>query len=408
MKLIKKLSALIICAAMALSLCSCGEVTIPDEDGWVATWASAQLVAGANETPYNPPIKENTVRQQIRVNIGGDKIRLTLSNEYGDIPAQLESVHIAHLVEAGENAIDTSTDTALTFNGGSESVDIPKGETVTSDETAFDFEALDDLAITIKFGKYAGSAPTSHTGARCSTWIISGDHVTDESFTAEETMTSWYFISELDVWAEAGAKALVLFGDSITDGYGANPNLFQRWSDEMNRLFRDDPDYDRVTVINEGIGGNSIFGGLGTAAKDRFDRDVLNIAGARYVIILIGINDIGYANEDISESMIDEYKVMIDKCHEKGIKIYAGTILPVGGNDYYSDLHEDIRTKVNEWLVGKGKFDGVIDFAAEMADPSDPTRLKAEYSLDNLHPNPVGYQHMGEYAYDRLKEIWGE
>lgn len=408
MSLIKKLLAAIVAAAITLSLCSCGEVVIPDEDGWVATWASAQLAAGADETPYDPPLKENTVRQQIRVNIGGEKIRLTLSNEYGGVPAQLESVHIAHLNEAGENAIDTSTDTAITFNGGSESVEIPVGETVVSDEIDFDFEALDDLAITIKCGKYAGSTPTSHTGARCSTWIISGDHVSDESFVAEETMTSWYFISELDVWAEAGAKALVLFGDSITDGYGANANQFQRWSDELNRLFRDDPDYDRVTVINEGIGGNAVFGGLGTAAKDRFDRDVLNIAGVRYVVVLIGINDIGYANEDISSQITDEYEVMIEKCHEKGIKIYAATITPVNGNGYYSELHDDIRRKVNDWILNKGKFDGVIDFAAEMADPNDDSYLNPEYSLDNLHPNPAGYKHMGEFAYARLTEIWGE
>lgn len=407
----KKLLSLLIALALVFSLTACGEkeVVIPDEDGWVATWAAAQLVAGANENPVNPPLKENTVRQQIRVNVGGDKIRLTLSNEYGDIPAQFESVHIAHLVTAGENAIDTSTDTVVTFNGGETSVEIPSGQTATSDEIDFSFEALDDLSVTIKLGKFAGSSTTSHTGARCSTWIITGDHVTDESFVSEETMTSWYFISELDVWAKAGTGALVLFGDSITDGYGTTTNQFERWSDEMNRLFRANPEYNDITVINEGIGGNSIFGGLGTAAKTRFERDVLNIAGVRYVIILIGINDIGYANEDISESMIDEYEVMIDACHERGIKVYAGTILPVNGNGYYSDLHEDIRLAVNSWMTSKyADFDGVIDFAAEMSNPDDTSYMLPEYSLDNLHPNPTGYKHMGEFAYNRLLEIWAE
>ena len=406
--MIKKFTALILALVLTLALSGCGEVTIPDEEGWVATWASAQLVAGTNEFPMNPPLKENTCRQQIRVNIGGDKIRLTLSNEYGELPAMFDSVHIAHLVNAGENAIDLSTDTVVTF-GGKESFQIEAGQTMTSDEIDFSFGALDDLAITLKCGKYAGSSATSHTGARCSTWLISGDHVLDESFVAEETMTSWYFISELDTWAEAGTKSVVLFGDSITDGYGSNTNQFERWSDEMNRLFRADPNYSNICVINEGIGGNSIFGGLGTAAKDRFDRDVLNIAGVRYVVLLIGINDIGYASDDISNSMIDEYKVMIDKCHEKGIKVYAGTILPIGGNDYYSELHDKIRNNVNDWIRSKkADFDGVIDFDELMRSSDDPSTMNPEYSLDNLHPNPVGYKKMGEFAYKKMLEFWAK
>lgn len=407
----RKLSALLLALLMLLSLTACAgsEVVIPDEDGWVATWASAQLQAGTNETPFKPPLKENTCRQQIRVNIGGDKIKLTLSNEYGELPAQFESVHIAHLLNAGDNTIDLSTDTVITFNGGSETVEIPAGETVTSDEIDFSFEALDDLAITIHFGKYAGSSVTSHTGARCTTWIISGDHVTDESFVAEEEMVSWYFISELDTWAEAGTKTVVLFGDSITDGYGTTPNQFERWSDEMTRLFQSNPDYNNITVINEGIGGNSVFGGLGKAAKDRFDRDVLNIAGVRYVILLIGINDIGYASDDMTDRMIEQYEIMIKKCHEKGIKVYAGTILPVGNNGYYSELHDEIRVKLNNWFKSsKSKVDGIIDFDELLRDPDNIDTLLPEYSNDNLHPSIAGYKKMGEYAYQRLLEIWAE
>ena len=412
MKKLRRILALLLSVAMILSLSACAgekEVVIPDEDGWVATWAAAQLTAGTNETPIKPPLKENTVRQQIRVNIGGNKIRLTLSNQYGDIPAQFESVHIAHLVNAGENAIDLSTDTVVTFNGGQTSVDVPNGETITSDEIDFSFEALDDLAITIKLGKFAGSSVTSHTGARAHTWIISGDHVTDESFVEEEEMVSWYYISELDVWAEAGTKAVVLFGDSITDGYGTTPNQFERWSDEMTRLFQANPEYKNITVINEGIGGNSIFGGLGTAAKDRFDRDVLNIAGVRYVILLIGINDIGYAGDDMTDRMIEQYEIMIQKCHEKGIKVYAGTILPVGDNSYYSELHDKIRVNLNDWFKSsKSKVDGVIDFDELLRDPNKIDTLLPEYSNDNLHPSIAGYKKMGEYAYQRLLEIWAE
>ena len=408
--MLKRISALIFALIMALSLVGCGGgiVEKPDEDGWVATWASAQLQAGSNETPMSPPLKENTCRQQIRVNIGGDKIKLTLSNEYGELPAMFESVHIAHLLNAGENAIDPATDTVVTF-GGAESFDIEPGQKAVSDEIDFSFDALDDLAITIKFGRYAGSSVTSHTGARCSTWIIEGDHVADESFTATETMTSWYFISELDTWASAGTKAVVLFGDSITDGYGTTPNQFERWSDEMTRLFQADPNYSNITVINEGIGGNSVFGGLGTAAKDRFDRDVINIPGVRYVVLLIGINDIGYAGEDISDSMIEQYKIMIDKCHENGIRVYAGTITPVGDNGYYTEQHDEIRNTLNAWFRSKkSNVDGLIDFDELLRDPDKPDTLLPEYSNDNLHPSIAGYKKMGEFAYQKLVEFWGE
>lgn len=411
MKSLKKLLCLALTVIMLTALmtsCSEKEVVIPDEDGWVATWASSQLTAGTNETPFNPQLKENTVRQQIRVNIGGDKIRLTLSNEYGSLPAQFESVHIAHLVEAGNNAIDTATDTVVTFNGGSESIEIPMGETAVSDEIPFTFDALDDLAITIKMGKYAGSSITSHTGARAHTWIATGDHVTDESFTAEGTMVSWYYISELDVWASAGTKTVVLFGDSITDGYGSTPNQFERWSDELTRRLQANPETANITVANSGIGGNSIFGGLGKAAKDRFERDVIDIAGARYAVILIGINDIGYAGDDISDSMIEQYKIMIDKCHEKGIKIYGGTILPMNGSGYYTEDREKIRLAVNDWIMNKANFDGVIDFAADIADPNDPSRIAPQYNNDSLHPSPAGYKRMGEFVYERLLELWAK
>ncbi len=409
---IKRLLAICLCAVLALSLFGCGEkaaplADVPEEDGWVCAWGTAPLVAGADETPINPGLKENTCRQQIRPSIGGDKIRLTLSNEYGDIPVKIESLHIAKLVNAEDPAIDTSTDTVITF-GGSESVDIEPGATIVSDEIDFSYQALEDLAITTKFGKFAGgSSITSHTAARCSTWIISGDHVKDESFTPEKTMTSWYFISGLDVWAEAGTKAIVVIGDSITDGAGSKTGSFARYSDELARRLQENEATAGYSVVAKGIGGNAVFGGLGTACKDRFARDVLEVPGARYCVLMIGINDIGYAGEEISQSIIDEYKVMIDSCHERGIKIYAGTLTPIKGSGYYSELHEQTRQALNEFIRSDSSgFDGFIDFDAALRDPADPEKLSDEFALGNwndyLHPSEAGYLKMGEVAYDYL------
>lgn len=445
MKRFRKISVIILSAAMAFTIAGCGsgetaadssiasvsdtadrdtdtvtdtdtdsnagadsEVVIADEDGWFAAWTAAQMVTGKSDPVINPYLVGNTVRQQIRSSIGGDKIRLTLSNEYGILETQLESVHIAYLNKAGQNSVDTSTDTVITF-GGSQDVTIPAGETVVSDEIDFSFDAFQDLAVTVKLGETAGVRTTGHTDALSSVWIGEGDHASDETFAASKTTVNWYFISELDVWAEAGTKTLVVIGDSITDCYGAGTNKYERWSDVLSRRLRSDNETASVSVVNEGIGGNAIFGGLGTALNKRFDRDVLNVAGVRYAIVLIGINDIGGAKEDISQKMIEEYKVMIDKCHGQGIKIYAGTIMPVKGHEYYSELHEQIRITVNEWIRSDAAgFDGLIDFAEAMADPNETMQLDPKYSLDRLHCNAAGYQRMGEYAYERLKELWAE
>lgn len=414
---VSKIAAFLMAVLMLLVLTSCGDsgnnsnfTPVADEAGWFTTWGTAMLTAGADETPYNPGLKDNTCRQQIRVSIGGDKIRLTFSNEYGDIPVKMESVHIAHLISPESPAIDVSTDTVVTFNGGSESTEIAAGSTVTSDEIAFSFGPLDDLAITTKFGRFAGgSTITSHTASRASTWIIEGDHVADETFTPGRVMTSWYFLNSLDVWGKAGTQTLVTIGDSITDGASSTTNAFARYSDELSRLLQSNDSTKHIAVCAKGIGGNAVFGGLGTACKDRFDRDVINVPGVRYCIVMIGINDIGYESSDASEAIINEYKVMIEKCHANGIRIYAGTLTPMKGSGYYSDLHDQTRQTINDFIMSdKSGFDGYIDFASALADPADSLKLDDQYVSvwnDYLHPNDAGYCKMGQTAYEYLKNI---
>lgn len=414
MNLFKKLFVLPLATVLlGTTLCSCGSGTtklakIPEEDGWYATWASAQLTTGPDETPIKTPLKNNSCRQQIRVSIGGEKIRIKFSNLNGEIPVQIESAHIAHLLDPNDSKIDTSTDTVITF-GGEESVTIEIGQEIYSDEIAFSFEALDTLAITTKFGKYTGGTITSHTASRCSTWIAEGDHVSAESFPSNASvMSSWYYLSEVDVWAPAGTKTVVCFGDSITDGAAGFMNSFPRYSDTINNLIHEGLDMQNVSVVNTGIGGTVLRGQYGTAGEARLERDVLNIAGARAVILLYGVNDLGGANEDISQSIIDSYKGVISRCHEKGIEVYGATIVPFGGSGYYSELHEEIRQKLNEFIRSeKSGFDGVIDFAAALEDPNDNTKMKAEYNVsawnDWLHPGNEGYKKMGETAYEALK-----
>lgn len=406
--MLRKILCAVLCAALCFSLMSgCGSKRpkIEPVDGWYATWAAAPLSAEFEQTPWKPTLEDNTCRQQLRVSIGGEKIRLTFSNEYGTEDLVIESAHIAHLLNAGSPAIDVSTDTTITFNG-SEQIRIAAGETAVSDEIAFSFEALDLLAVTAKFGS-APSFPTCHREADCAAWVVEGDHVGDENFSRVELMSSWYYLSRIDVWAQAGTEVVVCIGDSITDGANSTYNGFNGWVDNLSTILQSDPATSNLSVVNTAIAGNAVFGGWGDPAKDRFERDVLNIPGVHKVIILIGINDIPGAQNDTSETLIAEYKTMIEKCHEKGVSIYAGTITPFGGNTvYYSELHEKIRLALNEFITSPDSgFDGFIDFSNVLCYAETPSKMQSVYdSGDGLHPNAEGHSVMGKAAAEALKE----
>ncbi|MCD8107119.1 MAG: GDSL-type esterase/lipase family protein [Oscillospiraceae bacterium] len=409
---LKKILSVIVCFTIilaAFSACGETEVVLPDEDGWVTAWAAAPEAADVDTIPSNPGLKGNTVRQVIRPSISGDTITITLSNEYGTIPVVFESVHIAKLKSSGSDAIDTSTDTVLTFNG-SESITVEAGETVTCDAVSFDVEALEDIAISIKLGDYTGGTVTCHKLSNYSTWVTEGDCVSDESFSAVKVMSSWYYITRLDVWSEAGTKAVVCLGDSITDGACSTYNQYQSWCDQLAVMLNSNSDTENISVVNMGISGNMLTGDSDDTALNRLERDVLSVSGVRYVILLIGINDVGTAQADISDEMIECYKEIISLCHAAGLKVYAGTLTPVKGNFYYSELHEKIRTAVNEFLTSDDSgFDGVIDFASAIASEEDSAQMADEYNgstADYLHPGDAGYARMAEEAYESLLSFW--
>ncbi len=412
MKFIKQIISASLGAIMLTScLTSCGkeeQVVIPDEAGWFATWAAASMDATSDEMPANG-LKGNTVRQQIKVSIGGNKIKLTFSNEYGTIPLVIDSVHIAKLLYAGSPNIDPSTDTVVTFNGGSESVTVAEGQTVTSDEIDFSFEALDLLAVSTSIGQYTGGTVTCHRDGGCTAWITSGNHVSDETFSTMSFMSSYYYLCRIDTYAEAGTKTVVCIGDSITDGACCTYNGFDGWVEVLSESMQSDPATQNISVVGTGIGGNKLIdGGWGDPVKIRFERDALNVPGVRYICLMIGINDIGGAQADISQDIIAGYKELIAAAHAKGIKVYACTLTPVKGNFYYSELHEKIRKTVNEFIFSENSgFDGVIDMSNAICREDDPEQMKDEYSSgDYLHPGAKGYEAMGKEAYYTLTEIW--
>ena len=370
---------------------------------WVGTWASAQqgLNSSQGEYPPEPGLANNTFRQIVRISVGGDQLRLKFSNEYGKTPLELSSVHISKPYDIGTSIIFPKLDTIVTFNGGSESVTVAPGEIVTSDVIDYKAEDLERIAITTYFGQVP-EIVTSHTGSRTTSFLKEGNHVSEISLEDAVARDHWYFITGIDVLASPEHKAIACLGDSTTDGRGVRNNYDDRWTDILAERLVANESTKHISVLNQGIGGNSIFGGLGPPAYKRFDRDILEQESVGYVIVFEGINDIGYANSpSLVDGIIEKYIEFADKAHKQGLKIYGATITPFQGfESYYTEEHgemrEEIRQDINAWIRGNKYFDGVIDFDQALRDKDNPSFLASEYSSDGLHPNVAGYQKMGE------------
>jgi lysophospholipase L1-like esterase len=225
------------------------------------------------------------------------------------------------------------------------------------------------------------------------------------------TISSWLFLAGVDMSAPEATSAIVAFGDSITDGAHSTENANHRWPNFLaDRLLAE---HKEVAVIDEGIGGNRILHDainpvvFGVNALARFQRDALSQPGAKYVVVLEGINDLGHAgtsaplSEAVSaEDLIAGLKQMIERAHEHEIKIFGATLTPFEATTikgYFTPEKDVQRKRVNEWIRTSGAFDGVVDFEKAIADPANPNRMLATYdSGDHLHPNDAGYKAMAE------------
>ncbi|KRD57856.1 GDSL family lipase [Flavobacterium sp. Root935] len=365
---------------------------------WVGSWACAQMLVEPNNMPPAPGLAENTLRQIIKVSIGGEQIRLRFSNIFSDQVTVLKKVTVANVIDAP--AIDKKTQKNLSFNGNQEIILNP-GQEVFSDMLHFQLKPGQLLAITIYYG--AASQKTSgHPGSRTTSYILPSDNLDNDVFSNAVKTDHWYSIMGLDVVASKNASNIVCLGNSITDGRGSGTNRQNRWTDILAARLREDKTTANVGVLNLGIGGNCVVkGGLGPTALDRFDRDVLSQAGTKWLVILEGINDIGGIKraEDApvkAQEIIDAYKIMIEKAHARGIKVYGCTILPFQKSFYDAPFKQEARDIVNAW-IRNNNFDAVIDFDKEMASATDSkTILSNMHDGDFLHPNELGYQRMGE------------
>jgi len=379
-----------------------------DPPRWVASWASAQMAPAAKDALPAAEVTDATLRQTLRLSTGGGKIRLRLSNAFGSEPLKLSGVYIALAAAPGSARVDPASDRALTFAGGLE-VTVPPGAEYLSDPIDFAAAPLANLAVTLRFNGAPPAQQTSHPGSRTTSWFTAGDQLAAAELTNAKPIDHWYQISGVDVLRPAGAS-VVTFGDSITDGYGVTTNGNNRWPDLLAARLQADPRTRGVGVLNAGIGGNRLLlDGTGPNAMARFDRDVLNQASVKYVILLEGVNDLGVLTRDqpvnaeahaaLVTGMTAAYDQMIRRARERGIRIYGATIMPYGGSRYYHPdaANEQDRQAVNAWIRTPGRFDAVIDFDALTRDPARPDRLASAYdSGDGLHPSLAGYRAMAD------------
>lgn len=366
---------------------------------WVGTWGTSPQLVEPNNMPPSPGLNNNSLRQVVRVSIGGDMIRVRFSNEFSTSPVTFKSVKIA--VSKGGSSIDTSTTATLRFDNKSE-VTVKPGDVMTSDPLLFHLKPRMDVAITIYFGQTSPDV-TGHPGSRTTSYLLSGSDTSVNNFTGAVTTDHWYMINAIDVKASKSAAAIVVLGNSITDGRGSGTNKQNRWPDILAERLVNNKATQNIAVLNKGIGGNCVLKTcLGQAAIDRFDRDVLQPQGVRWLIILEGVNDLGGTRDSsaafqVADGLTAAYKKMIDRAHEKGIRVYGATILPFGKSFYYKDYREKARNKVNEWIRNSKSFDAVIDFDKIMQNPDDKiSLLPSAQTGDFLHPNETGYKMMGE------------
>jgi lysophospholipase L1-like esterase len=372
---------------------------------WVGTWAASA------SPPYTTDISstgftDQTVREIVHTSIGGRVLALRLANTFGTRPLTIDQVAVAQ--SAGGGRIEPQTSQDVTF-GGERSVSIPRGARVISDPVALRVRADSDVTVSLYLREPTGPTTWHQLGQQTTYVSSTGNHVDDPSAAAyPTTVTSFFFLDGVDVIRPRSVGAVVTLGDSITDGFASTVDANHRYPNFLARRLLTLPPRSREAVLNAGISGNRVLNDsecCGINVLARFDRDVLTQHGVRDIILLEGINDIGFSqltdpatapHTNVSAAqIIFGYQQLILQAHLQGLHIFGATLLPFEGADYADAAGEAKRQAVNAWIRGQSGFDGVIDFDLATRDPSHPTRLLPAYdSGDHLHPNDAGYAAM--------------
>jgi len=391
---------------LALSLCS-----VSAAGDWVQSWGAAPLppTPAMGPFPATPEFNNQTVRQTVRISVGGSKLRLRLTNEHGTKPLAVGAVRVALANEKGE--IQAGTERVVKFSGQA-TASVPVGAPYLSDPIDLPVRELSSLSISMYLPEDTGQC-TCHPVGMQNAFVSDTGDFTGKPFTATRTTEFRVFISGVDVETPGTARAVVVLGDSISDGVGSTMDANHRWPDLLaNRL--NAKGAKGWGVVNMGISGNRVLNdGAGLNALARLNRDVFSTPGVKSVVIFEGVNDLGVGyghfegpladlfkslavgQKPTAESMIAGYRQLIARAHAKGLKVIAATITPYGGSFYYSEDGEAVRQAINTWIRTSGEADGVLDFDAVIRDPNKPNQMKDGFhNGDFLHGSDAGYAAM--------------
>ncbi len=388
---------IILCLTVCGNCISQNAVNPGNQKHWIGTWAtSVQTVEPKLMPEEHQKLDNRTIRQVVRVSCGGNTISIRFSNAFADWRDNLETGEAYIAVSAGGSSIVPGSLKQLTFSGKTNAT-IPYGTIMVSDPIEFALKPGSDLVITI----YVSKSPSKISGHRSArgevVYIQSGNAAKNERLESAAANKCWYFLSGVDILTEDSNASIVCLGDSITDGKGSTEGDNCRWPDYLARRLQANEGTKGIGILNQGIGGNClIYGGIGQPVMQRMDRDVLSQPGAKWVIILEGINDLG-GGQTSAEDIITSYKQIIYRCKSCGMKVIGSTILPCGESFYYQETLEAKRLKINKWIRTSGEFDKVIDWDAVVRDPENPAKLlPIADSGDHLHLSDEGYRLMAE------------
>ncbi|KAL5113890.1 hypothetical protein ACEQ8H_008211 [Pleosporales sp. CAS-2024a] len=377
------------------------------QDGyhWINTWTSMpQLVEPSNMPPSQfssgSVLKDATLRQTLHMSVGASKIKIAISNNFGDsdLPVSAASVGLPIGGAAGVSGLQPSPLAAVTV-GGNTSFTVPRGQVVLTDEIDFVVKPQSMLTVSLYSQQgQSGSSITGHPGSRTTSWFVEGNKVNDTSMSGTSSV-HWFFISAVQAYVPAETNALVLLGDSITDGRGSDTDKNNRWPDLLVARLQT-TNYTTLAINNQAAGGNAVLsGGLGPPLVTRYKRDAIDQPGVKYLMIFEGVNDIGGGANSagiqttIGDSLISAFEQIITDAKQAGYTTIGGTITPFGGNSYQGAEREKTRVKINNWILNSGTYDHVVDLAGMLASKSNPSVLDEQFdSGDGLHPNPAGYQ----------------
>ncbi|MBL4580225.1 MAG: SGNH/GDSL hydrolase family protein [Gammaproteobacteria bacterium] len=364
---------------------------------WVTTWSASPSTLPGEDDPDNSPLGQ-TLRLIVHSSVGGSSVRIRLSNAHGNQAITIGAASIA--LQSSGSSIQPSTSKPLEFAGQSW-VSIPKGAIVFSDPLNYDLPEMTNLSVSLYLPEDSGFL-TAHALSNQTNYVSSDSDQTSSMDLSNRTETAaWPLLTAIDVINSNSFSAVVVVGDSITDGWGSTLSANQRWPNHFTRRLFADSSARKYAIVNAGISGNRVTSEgnslFGQNLQARFERDVLALSNVTHIVLMEGINDIGMSpSGDLisAAEVIAGYRQVIARAHAHGIQVIGATLTPYEGAAYFTAEGELVRQNINAFIRSGGEFDGVIDFEKALQDPANPSRILTEFTTDHLHPNDAGYAAM--------------